>query len=131
MVLNITNKSNMLWGNHLIQTWNRYYEINKSGNVKNFEITDIQFNGIVNAKNQIMRRIQSVIQKLSIKFTTYENAPIVVTWTELYKHFWIKTITESVFIVSKKNILKVSHLNCVGICRSMRDIDKETIGIDK
>ena len=89
------------------------------------------FNGIVNEKNQRMRRIQSVIQKLWLKFTTYENATIVVTWTELYRHFWIKTITESVFMVSKKNILKVSHLNCVGKCRSMRDIDKETIGIDK
>ena len=43
----------------------------------------------------------------------------------------MKTITESVFIVSLKNNLKVSHLNCVGKCRSMRDIVKETTGIDK
>ena len=43
----------------------------------------------------------------------------------------MKTITESAFIVSLKNNLKVSHLNCVGKCRSMRDIDKETTGIDK
>ena len=43
----------------------------------------------------------------------------------------MKTITESAFIMSLKNNLKVSHLNCVGKCRSMRDIDKETTGIDK
>ena len=33
--------------------------------------------------------------------------------------------------MSLKNNLKVSHLNCAGKCRSMRDIDKETTGIDK
>jgi len=43
----------------------------------------------------------------------------------------MKTITESAFIVSLNNNLKVSHLNCVGKCRSMRDIDKEITGIDK
>ena len=43
----------------------------------------------------------------------------------------MKTITESVFNASLNNNLKVSHLNCVGKCRSMRDIDKETTEIDK